>query len=71
MMDSYFCSFMLCGVDRLGNTYTSLICDGRPKYTDINRPISDVVEENPILCTDKHMRYIPLVVQHNFEITSI
>ena len=28
---------VLCGVDRLGNIYTGLICDGRPNYTDINR----------------------------------
>ena len=45
---------MLCGVDRLVNIYTGLICDGKPKYTDINRALSKVVEENSILCTDKH-----------------
>ncbi len=37
---------VLCGVDRLGNIYTGLICDGRPNYTDINRALSEVVEEN-------------------------
>lgn len=31
---------VLCGVDRLGNIYTGLICDGRPNYTDINRALS-------------------------------
>lgn len=50
---------VLCGVDRLGNIYTGLICDGRPNYTDINRALSEVVEENSILCTDKHRSYIP------------
>ena len=46
----------MCGVDRLGNIYTGLICDGRPKYTDIDRALSEVVEDNSILCTDKHRR---------------
>ena len=32
-------SCVLCGVDRLGNIYTGLICDGRPKYTDIDRAV--------------------------------
>ena len=62
---------MLCGVDRLGNIYTGLICDGRPNYTDINRALSEVVEENSILCTDKHRSYIPFAAQHNFELHQI
>lgn len=62
---------VLCGVDRLGNIYTGLICDGRPNYTDINRALSEVVEENSILCTDKHRSYIPFAAQHNFELHQI
>ena len=62
---------MLCGVDRLGNIYTGLICDGRPKYTDINRALLNVVEENSILCTDKHRSYIFFAAQHNFELHQI
>ena len=41
---------VLCGVDRLGNIYTGLICDGRPKYTDIDRALSEVIQDNSILC---------------------
>ena len=62
---------MLCGVDRLGNLYTGLIYDGRPKYTDINRALLNVVEENSILCTDKHRSYISFAAQHNFELHQI
>lgn len=51
--------------------YTGLICDGRPNYTDINRALSEVVEENSILCTDKHRSYIPFAAQHNFELHQI
>lgn len=61
----------MCGVDRLGNIYTGLICDGRPKYTDIDRALSEVVEDNSILCTDKHRSYIPFAAQHNFELHQI
>lgn len=62
---------VLYGVDRLGNIYTGLICDGRPNYTDINRALSEVVEENSILCTDKYRSYIPFAAQHNFELHQI
>ena len=62
---------VLCGVDRLGNLYTGLIYDGRPKYTDINRTLLNVVEENSILCTDKHRSYISFAAQHNFELHQI
>ena len=62
---------MLCGVDRLGNIYTGLICHGRPKYTDIDRALSEVVEENSILCTDKHRRYIHFAAQHNFDLHQV
>ena len=62
---------VLCGVDRLGNLYIGLIYDGRPKYTDINRALLNVVEENSILCTDKHRSYISFAAQHNFELHQI
>ena len=62
---------MLCGVDRLVNIYTCLICDGKPKYTDINRALSKVVEENSILCTDKHRSYIHFATEHNFELNQV
>ena len=35
--------------DVIGDIYTGLICDGRPKYTDIDIALSEVVEENSIL----------------------
>ena len=62
---------VLCGVDRLGNIYTGLICDGRPKYTDIDRALSEVIQDNSILCTDKYRSYIPFATQHNFELHQI
>ena len=58
---------VLCGVDRLGNIYTGLICDGRPKYTDIDRALSEVVEDNSILCTDSHKSYIKFATDFNLE----
>ena len=39
--------------------------------TDINKALSEVVEENSILCTDKHRSYIPFAAQHNFELHQI
>ena len=45
-------------------SYTGLICDGIPNYTNIYRALSEIVEENSILCTDKHRSYIPFVAQH-------
>lgn len=61
----------MCGVDRLGNIYTGLIYDGRAKYTDIDIALSEVVENNSILCTYKHRSYIPFAAQHNFELHQI
>ena len=34
----------------------------------ISIDLSDVVEKNSILCTDKHINYIPFTAQHNFEL---
>ena len=62
---------VLCGEDRLGNIYTGLVCDVRPKYTDIDRALSEVIQDNSILCTDKHGSYIPFATQHNFELHQI
>ena len=64
-------AYMLCGIDRLGNIYTDLIYDGRPKYTDIDRALSNVIEENSILCTNKHRSYITFVAQHNLKLHQI
>ena len=33
--------------------YTGLVCNGRPKYSDIDSALSEVVKENSILYTDK------------------
>lgn len=59
---------VLCGVDRVGNIYSGLICDGRPKHTDIDRDLSNVVEDNSILCTDVHRNYIRFASNHNFDL---
>lgn len=34
---------VLCGIDRIGNIYSGLICNGRPKHSDIDRALKDIL----------------------------
>lgn len=62
---------VLCGIDRIGNIYSRLICNGRPKHTDIDRALNNVVEDGSILCTDKHRSYIKYASNKKLELYQI
>lgn len=38
---------------------------------DIDRTLSKAIEDNSILCTDKHISYMPFATQHNLKLHRI
>ena len=52
---------VLIGLDRQGNIYAELVCEGRIKSSGLSRALEGHIEGGSILCTDTHQSYIKFV----------
>ncbi len=62
---------VMCVTDRLGNVISELVCNGRMRYTDVERLFKDRIEDKSILCVDSHKSYIKFKNNFNVEMQQI
>lgn len=58
---------VMCVTDRLGNVMSELVCNGRMRYTDVERLFKNRIEDKSILCVDSHKSYIKFKNNFNVE----